>query len=449
MSLKSSNKVDANRYQLEIAVDADTFEKALEEAYKKQNRKITIPGFRKGKAPRRFVEKYYGEQVFYEDAINAIYPKAMDEAIHEANLDMIDDKVDFDLVSAGKEGLDFKATITTKPEVTIEGYKGLTAWKKKVEVTDKDIDNEIAHVQERNSRMVTVDDREAQNDDIVEIDFDGYVDGKQFEGGKAENYNLTLGAGQFIPGFEEQVVGHKTGEEFDVNVKFPEDYQAKELAGKDSVFKIKLHEIKKKELPAVDDEFVKDVSEFNTLDEYKADIRKKLTDAREASADDAVDNQLIDKLVGLVQAEIPSAMYENRIDEDLRDFSYRLQSQGMDIDTYMKYTGLQKDALRDQFRPQAERQVKLRLALEKIAALEAIQPSDEDIEAEYKKLAEGYKVEPEKVKKVIAVEDLSKDIAVEKAFDLVKEKAVVAEGEPPKAETEEAAEEKKEPEKAE
>ena len=449
MSLKSSNKVDTNRYQLEISVDADTFEKAVEQAYKKQNKKIAIPGFRKGKAPRKFVEKYYGEQVFYEDAINAIYPQAMDDAIHEAGLTMIDDKVDFDLVSAGKDGLDFKATITTKPDVSIEGYKGLTAWKKKVEVTDKDVDDELTHVQERNSRMVTVEDREAQNGDIVEIDFDGYVDGKQFEGGKAENYNLTLGAGQFIPGFEDQVVGHKTGDEFDVNVKLPEDYQAKELAGKDSVFKIKLHEIKKKELPAVDDDFVKDVSEFNTLDEYKADIKKKLTDAQEASADDSVDNQLIDKLVGLVQAEIPEAMYESRIDEDLRDFSYRLQSQGMNIETYMKYTGMQKDALRGQFRPQAERQVKLRLALEKIAALEEIKPSDEDIEAEYKKIADGYKVEPEKVKKVIPVEDLSKDIAVEKAFDLVKEKAVVAEGEPPKAEDEKAAEEKKEPEKAE
>lgn len=449
MSLKSSNKVDTNRYQLEITVDADTFENAVEKAYKNQNKKITIPGFRKGKAPRKFVEKYYGEQVFYEDAINAIYPKEMEDAVREAGLVMIDDKIDFDLVSAGKDGLEFKATITTKPEVSIDGYKGLTAWKKKVEVTDKDVEDELARVQERNSRMVTVEDREAQNGDVVEIDFDGYVDGKQFEGGKAENYNLTLGAGQFIPGFEDQVVGHKTGDEFDVNVKFPDDYQAKELAGKDSVFKIKLHEIKKKELPEVDDDFVKDVSEFNTVDEYKADMRKKLTDAREASADDSVDNQLIDKLVGLMQAEVPQAMYENRIDEDLRDFGYRLQSQGMDIDTYIKYTGLDKDSIRSQFRPQAERQVKLRLALEKIAALEEIKPSEEDIEAEYKKLADGYHVEADKVKKVIPVEDLSKDIAVEKAFNLVKDKAVVAEGEPPMTEEENAADEKKEPENAE
>lgn len=438
MSLKSSNKVDTNRYQLEVAVDAEAFEKAVDQAYHKQNKKIMIPGFRKGKAPRKFVEKYYGDQVFYEDAINAVYPQAMDEAVKEANLVMIEDKVDFDLVSADKDGLVFKATITTKPEVKIEGYQGVTAWKKPVEVTDKDVDDEIARVQERNSRMVTVEDREAQNGDITVIDFDGYVDGKQFEGGKAENYSLSLGAGQFIPGFEDQVVGHKTGDEFDVNVKFPEDYQAKELAGKEAVFKIKLHEIKKKELPAVDDDFVKDVSEFNTLDEYKADVRKKISDAKAEAAEDSVDNQIIDKLVGLVQAEIPEAMYENRINEDMRDFSYRLQSQGMNIETYMKYTGLDQDAVRKQFRPQAERQVKLRLALEKIAELEAVKVSDEDVEGEYKKIADGYKVEVEKVKKIIAQADIEKDLAVEKAFDLVKEKAVIAEGEPPKAEEETA-----------
>ena len=446
MSLKSSNKVDTNRYQLEVAVDAEAFENAVEQAYKRQNKKISIPGFRRGKAPRKFVEKYYGEQVFYEDAINALYPKAMEDAIHEASLETIDDKVDFELVSADKSGLVFKATVTTKPEVSIENYKGITAWKKKVEVADKDVDDELARVQERNARMVTVEDREAQNGDIVEIDFDGSVDGRQFEGGKAENYNLTLGAGQFIPGFEEQVAGHKTGDEFDVTVTFPEDYQAKELAGKEAVFKIKLHEIKKKDLPAIDDDFVKDVSEFNTLDEYKTDIRKKITDSREAAADDAVDNQLIDKLVGLAKAEIPQAMFENRIDDDIRDFAYRLQSQGMNLETYMKYTGLDKDGLRGQFRPQAERQVKLRLALEKIGELEAIKPSDEDVENEFKKLADAYHVDADRVKKTIAAEDIAKDIAVEKAFDLVKEKAVIAEGEPPKAED---AEEKKEPEKAE
>lgn len=365
MALKSSNKVDTNRYQLEVEIDGETFEKAVDQAYHKQNKKIVIPGFRKGKAPRAFVEKYYGQEVFYEDAINALYPDALEEAVNEAKLDMIEDKIDFDLVSAGKDGLVFKATITTKPEVQIEGYKGIEAKKAKVAVTDEAVDTEIAKVQDRNSRMVTVEDRAAQNGDIAVIDFEGFVDDVAFEGGKAENFSLTLGSGQFIPGFEEQIVDHKTGEEFDIKVTFPEDYQAKELAGKEAVFKIKLHEIKMKELPEVDDDFVKDVSDFDTLDEYKADVRKKLEDAAEAQAKDGVENQLIDKLVELVQAEIPEAMYTNRMNDDVRDFAYRLQSQGLNLNTYLQYTGMNMDGLRQSFRPQAERQVKVRLALEK------------------------------------------------------------------------------------
>lgn len=427
MSLKSSNKVDTNRYQLEIALNADEFEKAVEAAYHKEGKKIVIPGFRKGKAPRKFIEKYYGENVFYDRAINDLYPEALEGAVGEAKLEMIEDKVDFDLVSAGKEGLVFKVTITTKPEVSIDGYKGIAFTQKPVKVTDEDVEVEIKKVQDRNSRMVTVADREAKSGDIAVIDFDGSVDGVPFDGGKAENYSLTLGAGQFIPGFEEQVVGHKTGEEFDIQVKFPEDYQAKELAGKDSVFAIKLHEIKEKELPAVDDDFVKDVSEFNTLDEYKADLKEKLTKAKEAESKDEVDNKLIDKLTELLKAEIPQAMFEARIDDDIREFGYRLQSQGLNIENYMKYTGLDKDSFRKQFQAQAERQVKLRLALEAIAAKENIQPSDEDLEKEYAKIAEGYKMEADKVKNLIRREDLEKDVAVEKAFDLVHDSAVIAE----------------------
>lgn len=427
MSLKSSEKVGTNRYQLEIAVDADVFEKAVDAAYHKENKKIMIPGFRKGKAPRAFVEKYYGENVFYDDAINAVYPDALRQAIEEAKLEMIEDKIDFDLVSAGKDGLVFKAAITTKPEVQIDGYKGIAAEKKPVSVADADVDAEIERVRDRNSRMVTVEDRAAQNGDIAVIDFEGSVDGVPFEGGKSDNYSLALGAGQFIPGFEEQVVGHKSGEEFDITVKFPDDYQAKELAGKDSVFHIRLHEIKMKELPAVDDDFVKDVSEFDTLKEYKDDIRKKLTETREHAAQDDVENQLIDKLAENLKGEIPEAMFENRIDEDVREFGYRLQSQGLNLESYMKYTGQDEKAIRAQFRPQAERQVKVRLALEKIAKLEQIHPSDEDLENEYKKLAESYKTDVEKVKKVIPAEDLAKDVAVEKAVDLVRENAVVTE----------------------
>lgn len=428
MSLKASNKIDTNRYQLEVGVDAEAFEKAVDAAFHRQNKKIAIPGFRKGKAPRAFVEKYYGEQVFYEDAINAVYPSALDEAVNEAKLEMIEDKIDFDLISAGKDGLVFKATITTKPEVELSGYKGIAVVRKAVEVTDQEIDDEIKKVQERNSRMITVEDRAAQNGDITVIDFEGSVDGVPFEGGKAENYSLTLGAGQFIPGFEDQVIGHKTGEEFDINVKFPEDYQAADLAGKDSVFKIKLHEIKMKELPQVDDDFVKDVSDFDTLDKYKEDVKAKLTAAKEKEADDDVENQLIDCLLQKMKAEIPQAMFENKINEDIRDFGYRLQSQGLNIDTYMQYTGMDKDTIRKQFQPQAERQVKVRLALEKIAKLEAIQPTDADIEEEYAKLAKAYEIDAEKVKTFIPKEELVKDLAVEKAINLVRESAIIAKG---------------------
>lgn len=427
MSLKSSNQVATNRYQLEIELPGDVFEKAVEQVYRKENKKITIPGFRKGKAPRTYVEKVYGSQVFYEEAINSLYPAALEEAVKEAGLEFVEDKIDFDLVSAGKDGLCFKVTITTKPEVSIENYKGVAIEKKPVKVTDEDVDAEIKKVQDRNSRMVTVEDREAQNGDITVIDYEGFVDGTAFEGGKAENATLNLGSNTFIPGFEDQIVGHKTGEEFDINVKFPEDYHATELAGKDAVFKIKLHEIKIKELPEVDDDFVKDVSDFDTVDAYKADIRTKLTEAAENRSKNEVENALIDKLVELVQAEIPEAMFENRINEDIRDFAYRLQSQGLNLDTYMKYTGLNNEGLRGQFRAQAERQVKVRLALEKIAHLENIQPTDEDLDAEYEKIAQNYGMEADKVKSFIPKEDLAKDVAVEKAMEIVRSNAAITE----------------------
>lgn len=427
MSLKSSNKVDTNRYQLEIEVDAKTFGDALTSAYRKESKKIMIPGFRKGKAPRAYIEKYYGEKVFYEDAINAVYPDALGGAVKEANLDMVEDKIDFDLVDASANGLTFKATVTTKPEVSIENYKGLSVSKKPVIVEEKDIDAEIEKVRDRNSRMVTVEDRTAQNGDIVVIDFDGYSDGVAFDGGKAENYSLTLGGGQFIPGFEEQVVGHSTGDEFDVTVTFPEEYQAKELAGKEAVFKVKLHEIKMKELPEVDDDFVKDVSDFDTLEKYRADIKEKLTSAREKEATDDVENQLIDQLIENMKAEIPDAMFQNKINDDIREFGYRLQSQGLDFDTYLKYTGMNKDTIRDSFKPQAERQVKVRLALEKIAQLEKIQPTEDEINAEFEKLAKSYEIEAEKVKTFISSEELAKDLSVEKAIGIVRDSANISE----------------------
>ncbi len=427
MSLKSSNKVDTNRYQLEIELPGDVFEKAVEQVYRKENKKITIPGFRKGKAPRSFVEKVYGSQVFYEDAINALYPAALEEAVKEAGVEYVEDKVDFELVAAGKDGLCFKVTITTKPEVSIENYRGVAIEKKPVKVTDEDVDAEVRKVQDRNSRMVTVEDREAQTGDITVIDYEGFVDGVAFEGGKAENATLNLGSNTFIPGFEEQVAGHKTGEEFEINVKFPEEYHAAELAGKDAVFKIKLHEIKVRELPEVDDDFVKDVSDFDTVDAYRADLREKLTKSAEERSKNEVENAIIDKLTELVQAEIPQAMFENRINDDVRDFAYRLQSQGLNLDTYMKYTGMDNEALRGSFRAQAERQVKVRLALEKIAALENIQPTDEELNAEYEKIAKSYEMEADKVKAFIPKEDLAKDVAVEKAMAIVRDNAVITE----------------------
>ncbi len=427
MSLKSSNKVDTNRYQLEIELPGDVFEKAVEQVYRKENKKITIPGFRKGKAPRSFVEKVYGSQVFYEDAINALYPAALEEAVKEAGVEYVEDKVDFELVAAGKDGLCFKVTITTKPEVSIENYRGVAIEKKPVKVTDEDVDAEVRKVQDRNSRMVTVEDREAQTGDITVIDYEGFVDGVAFEGGKAENATLSLGSNTFIPGFEEQVAGHKTGEEFEINVKFPEEYHAAELAGKDAVFKIKLHEIKVRELPEVDDDFVKDVSDFDTVDAYRADLREKLTKSAEERSKNEVENAIIDKLTELVQAEIPQAMFENRINDDVRDFAYRLQSQGLNLDTYMKYTGMDNEALRGSFRAQAERQVKVRLALEKIAALENIQPTDEELDAEYEKIAKSYEMEADKVKAFIPKEDLAKDVAVEKAMAIVRDNAVITE----------------------
>ena len=429
MSLKSQNKIDTNRVELEVVVDAETFEKGLAAAFKKQSKKISIPGFRKGKAPRAFVEKYFGKEVFYEDAVNALYPDALDEAVKEAGLEVIQDKIDFDVKEVGAQGFTFTAALTTKPEVTIENYKGIEAVKKSAEVTDEDIDAEIKKVQERNSRMVTVEDRAAQNDDIAVIDFEGFLTGEPFEGGKGENYSLTLGSGQFIPGFEEQIVGHNTGDEFEVNVTFPEDYQAEELKGKATTFKCKLHEIKMKELPEVDDEFVKDVSEFDTLADYKEDLKKKLAESKEKEAADDLENQLIDKLVELVQGEIPEAMYENKIADSIREFGYRLQSQGLNLDTYMKYTGMDVDQMKEGFRPQAERQVKLRLALEKIAALEELKAGEEDLNQEYQKIAEQYKMEADKIKELIPAAELEKDICVEKAINLVRDNANIKDAE--------------------
>mgnify|MGYP002617700586 CR=1 FL=1 len=426
MSLKETKKIDTNRYQLEITVDGEKFREAIREAYKKNSKKINVPGFRRGKAPLHIIETYYGTEIFFEDALNLLYNDLVDEAITESGLKVINDKMDFEMVSISKEdGADFKVSVTTYPEIEIGEYKGLKAEKTAVKVDAAEVNAEVNAMAERNARMVSVEDRAAKKDDTVIIDFEGFVDGKAFDGGKAEGHSLVLGSGQFIPGFEDQIIGKNIGDEFDVNVTFPEEYGAKELAGKAAVFKVKLHEIKIKELPTVDDEFAKDVSEFDTLDEYKADVKAKLAERNEKAADAEVDEQLTDALIGLVEAEIPEVMYTAETENFVRDYDNRLRMQGLDLSTYFKYTGQNLDTLRQQMRPQAEKQVKMRLALETIAKLENLVATDAELEEEYKRIADGYGVELGKVKEAIASEDIAADVVVKKAFDLVKDAAVI------------------------
>lgn len=434
MSLKETKKIDANRYQLEITVDGEKFREAIREAYKKNGKKINVPGFRKGKAPLHIIETYYGSEIFFEDALNLLYNDLVEDAIKESGLKVINDKMDFDLVSISKEdGVDFKVSLTTYPEIEIGEYKGLKAEKTAVKVDAAEVNAELNAMAERNARMVSVEDRAAKNGDTVVIDFEGFTDGKAFDGGKAEGHSLVLGSGQFIPGFEDQIVGKNIGDEFDVNVTFPEEYGAKELAGKEAVFKVKLHEIKVKELPAVDDEFAKDVSEFDTLKELKTDLKKKATERKKKAAEEATENALVQQIVDSIKGEIPEAMFENRLNQCVEDFAYRLQSQGLNLETYLKYTNSNIDEFKKSFRPQAEAQVKYRLALEKIVELENIKPDDKEIEAEYDKLAKDYGVEADKVENAIPAEEVAKDLAVGKAIDLIKENAVIT-GVEPKAE---------------
>lgn len=425
MNLKATNKTETNKYELEIEVPAEDFNKAIDEVFKTEGKKITIPGFRRGKAPKAFIEKYYGESVFFEAAVDRLYRPALMDAVEASGLEVISiGQADITEVSKAN-GVQMKVTVVVKPEITIEGYKGIEASKKKVEVTDEDVNAELAKVQDRNSRMVTVEDRAALTGDTAVIDFEGFCDGEAFEGGKGENFELALGSGQFIPGFEDQIVGHETGEEFEINVKFPEEYQAENLKGKDATFKIKLHEIKRKELPVLDDEFAKDVSEFDTLDAYKQSIREKLQNDREKSAEADVENQILEALIEKVEGEIPEEMYDNEVEESINSFAYRLQSQGLNLETYLKYTGMTTDSLKEQFRPQSEKQVKLRLALEKIAANEGLEPTAEELDAEYEKLAKMYEMEVDKIKNIVAEAQVKGDLQSQKAVDFVKENAVV------------------------
>lgn len=425
MSLKSSNKIDTNKYELEVSVDAEVFNKAINSVYKKQVKNINIPGFRKGKAPRSVVEKMYGKEVFYEDAVQQVYPSALSDAITEADIRFVATE-DIDVTEIGENGFTFKAVIVVYPEITIDGYKGVEIEAVSAEVTDEKINEEIDKARQRASSVATVEDRPAQDGDITVIDFEGFKDGVAFDGGKAENYSLTIGSGNFIPGFEEQIIGHNTDEEFTINVTFPEDYQVEDLAGAPVEFKIKLHEIKTRILPELDDEFVKDVSEeASTVEEYKAEISKTLAEDLEKERDNDIENKLVDALVEKVEGEIPQAMYDNKVTDMMREFEMRLRSQGLDLETYMQYTGLTEDSFREQYAEEAVKRVKIRLALEKIAEVENIEATEEDVENEFNKLAEAYNMEADKVKSLIPASELKKDVAVGKAMDFVKENAVI------------------------
>ena len=434
--LKNANKIDVNRYELNISVDAETFAKALDVAFKKNAKKLNVPGFRKGKAPKGIIQRMYGEDVFYDEALNEVYPDEMENAQKEAGIEVVDfQDIEFDLKSIGKDGVEFTVKVTVKPEAEVKDYKGIKVEKTQIAVTAEDIDADIEQMRMRVSTMETVTDRAAQMDDIVTFDFDGYVDGEQFEGGKADSYSLKLGSNQFIPGFEEQIVGKNVEEDFDVNVTFPEDYHAENLKGKEAVFKCKIHEIKNRVLPELDDEFAKDVSEFDSLDELKADVEKKLTEQREKQAQNEVENKILDVLIENTDVTIPQAMIETKIDDNIRDFSYSMQMQGLSIDQYMQYANLTPETLRENYKEQSEKQVKLRLALEKIAAVEGLEPTDEDVENQFKEYAEMYSMDVDKVKAAIPVEELKKDLRVKKASEFVIENAdvtVVAQAKPVK-----------------
>lgn len=425
MALKSSNKVDTNTYEIEVTVSSDAFKEACKQAYLKGKKNIQLPGFRKGKATQGMIEKMYGEGAFYEEALDIVYPEAVSSAIEEAELKVVDAPFDLEIpVMSKEEGVEMKMKVTTYPEVKLGEYKGLKAVKLPTEATDADVENELKQMQERNSRLIDVTDRNAEMGDTATIDFEGFTDGVAFEGGKGENYPLELGSGSFIPGFEEQVAGHAVDEEFDVNVTFPEEY-AEELAGKDAVFKCKIHEIKTKELPELDDEFAKDVSEFDTLDEVKEDLKKQIAEKKEKDAKIDLENQLLEQVVENMEVEIPECMFTKRTDEMVQEYNYRLQMQGLNLETYLQYMGQDMDTFKASFKEGAEKQVKVSVALAAIMETENIEVSDEEIDAEAAKIGEQYGMDVDQVKKAVPAEQLTEDIKRNKAVDLIVESAVI------------------------
>ena len=429
MNLISCEKLEKSMVELQFSIDAETFKAAVNNAFKREGKKYAIPGFRKGKAPRHMIEKMYGSDIFHYDAVNDLFPEAYEAAVKEAKIDVVG-RPDPEVVSMSEaDGVVLKVKVAVKPEVELGEYAGLTVTKEAKNVNEADVDAEVKRMQDRNGRLLTREGA-AENGDTVDIDFEGFVDGKAFEGGKAEHYSLVLGSGSFIPGFEDQVVGHSAGEEFDVNVKFPEEYGAAELAGKDATFKIKLHEVKYKELPALDDDFAKDVSEYDTLDELKDSIRNNIKTNLDKQAEQKVENDLMDQVIANMKADIPDAMVDSRIDELVQDFECRISQQGLKLADYLKYMGMNIEQFRAQFKEQADKQVKMRLAMEAIVAKEGITASDEEFEEEVKRIADAYKMEADKVKSIVDAAAVKADLAINKAIDFVKEKANVVTAEP-------------------
>lgn len=425
MSLKSSTKTDVNTTELVIAIDAETFERAVEMEYQRQKKNIQIKGFRKGKVSRKLAEREFGEGAFYEGAINQLLGPELDAAINETGLQLVD-RPNVEVTSLDKAaGVEVKAVCVTKPEIEISDYKGIKASKTVQTVTDEDVNKQIDIIRKKNARIVSVEDRAAQMGDEVIIDFEGFFGDKAFEGGKGESHPLVLGSGQFIPGFEDQIAGHNIGDEFDVNVTFPEDYQMTDYAGKDAVFKTKLKSISYEELPEINDDLIKDATEFDTVDEYKADIKTKLEEAAVKQAEAGFEASLLNALIAKVDAPIPNVMFEQRIDTLMRAFDQQLQQQGMSLNLYCQYTGMNEEALRDTYRDRAVNEVKLRLALEKIAELENIEITEEEINNGIAEIAAANGVDVETMKRFVPLGEFIGDLKVQKAVDIVKENAVV------------------------
>lgn len=419
-------KMEKNMAKLTIEVSAEDLDKAMQNAYQKAKGKIAIPGFRKGKAPRKMIEQMYGKGIFLEDAANALIPEHYSKALEECELEIVS-QPEIDVVQAepGKAFI-FTAEVAVKPEVTLGDYKGLEVPKSEVEVTDEDVDAEIKKEQEKNSRTVTVEERGAENGDITTIDFEGFVDGVAFEGGKGTDYPLTLGSGSFIPGFEDQLVGAKAGDHVEVNVTFPEEYQAAELAGKAAVFQCDVKKVEAKELPELDDDFAQDVSEFDTLAEYKEDVKKNLTEKKEKEARAAKENAAVDKAIENAQMEIPDAMVDTQVRQMINDFASRMQSQGLTMEQYFQFTGMTVEKMQEEMKPQALKRIQTRLVLEKIVEVENIQPTEEEVNEEISKMAEMYKMEADKLKELLGdreLEQMKKDMAVQKAVTLVADEA--------------------------